>query len=49
MTQLYRVEPIPNKGQAMIAIQAIPKGTRIITETALFKVPDVNIVNTYRC
>ncbi|KAK1773662.1 hypothetical protein QBC45DRAFT_72119 [Copromyces sp. CBS 386.78] len=37
--RLYDIVPIPNKGTGVIAIQDIPKGTRIMAEKPLFIVP----------
>jgi hypothetical protein len=36
-TSLYKVTPIPNKGLGVIALQAIPAGTRITSEAPLLK------------
>ena len=37
--RLYAIKPIPGKGQSVIATSKILKGTRILSESPLFKVP----------
>ncbi|KAK3369419.1 hypothetical protein B0T24DRAFT_632540 [Lasiosphaeria ovina] len=39
---LYDIQPIPCKGMGMIATAKIPKGTRILSELPLFRVPRDN-------
>ena len=36
---LYSIREISGKGQGMIAVSKIPKGTRILAEAPIFKVP----------
>ncbi|PSN59840.1 SET domain-containing protein [Corynespora cassiicola Philippines] len=36
--RLYAIEPIEGKGQGMISKRKIPKGTRILSETAIFQI-----------
>jgi hypothetical protein len=38
-TKLYILTPLPGKGQGLIAVQDISKGTRIISEKPLFRIP----------
>jgi hypothetical protein len=35
----YEIKPVPGKGLGMVAARWIPKGTRILSEKALFKFP----------
>ena len=48
---LYAIRPIPGKGQGLIATSKIHKGTRILSEVPLFKVPgdelDLKVVNDH--
>lgn len=37
--KLYNIQPIPGKGMGLVANSKIPKGTRILSESAVFKVP----------
>ncbi|KAG6236016.1 hypothetical protein E4U25_004187 [Claviceps purpurea] len=37
---LYVLQDIPGKGKGLVATRNIPKGTRIISEPALFTIPD---------
>ncbi|KAI9869147.1 MAG: hypothetical protein M1813_002971 [Trichoglossum hirsutum] len=37
--KLYTMEPVPGKGQGLIAAQHIPRGTRILCEKPLFTIP----------
>jgi SET domain len=37
--RLYNVQKVPDKGFGMIASMAIPKGTRILSESPLFRMP----------
>lgn len=37
-SKLYTLTPIPGKGQGLIAVQDIPKGTRILSEKPLFRI-----------
>ncbi|KAI5862087.1 hypothetical protein GGS23DRAFT_104379 [Durotheca rogersii] len=39
-TKLYDVKPVSGKGQGVIATSNIPKGTRILLEAPLFKLPE---------
>jgi hypothetical protein len=38
-TKLYILTPLPGKGQGLIVVQDILKGTRIISEKPLFRIP----------
>jgi SET domain len=38
-SKLYILTPLPGKGQGLIAVQDISKGTRIISEKPLFRIP----------
>jgi hypothetical protein len=38
-SKLYILTPIPGKGQGLIAVQDISKGTRILSEKPLFRIP----------
>ena len=37
--KLYAIKPIPGKGQGFIATSKISKGTRILLEALVFKMP----------
>ena len=39
--KLYILTPIPGKGQGLIAVQDIPKGTRILSDKPLFRIRDL--------
>jgi hypothetical protein len=38
--KLYTIKPVPGRGQGVLATSNIPKGTRILLEAPLFKLPD---------
>ncbi|KAM0252572.1 hypothetical protein ACHAQJ_007655 [Trichoderma viride] len=38
---IYAIQPIPGKGQGVIATSKIPKGTRILSEAPIFKMPRI--------
>ncbi|KAF7546917.1 hypothetical protein G7Z17_g8094 [Cylindrodendrum hubeiense] len=38
--ELYAIQPIQSKGQGIIATSNIPRGTRILLEAPIFKLPD---------
>ncbi|KAG6250033.1 hypothetical protein E4U23_001709 [Claviceps purpurea] len=40
----YALEDVPNKGKGLIATRNIPRGTRILSEEALFTIPNVTDV-----
>lgn len=42
-SKLYILTPLPGKGQGLIAVQDIPKGTRIISEKPLFRIEDCGL------
>ena len=39
VNRLYHIQPLPGKGQAMVATRKIPKGTRIIAESPTITLP----------
>ncbi|KAF8856367.1 SET domain-containing protein [Acephala macrosclerotiorum] len=43
-SKLYVLTPIPGKGQGLIAVQDISKGTRILSDKPLFRIPRFGLV-----
>jgi len=42
-SKLYILTPIPGKGQGLIAVEDIPKGTRILSDKPLFRIPSFGL------